>query len=146
MNQAEIIRRAMYGDDYDQLALDGVFDDPVVECPESEELVRKEFQREADVSFQLQQFMAGQAFPRRYHDGVVNYDVDRLEAEAIIERGNNLFAELPEHVRRQFGSWRGIEEAANNGELRAYFDKVKAEQSAGVVKSTAAKPPEILEN
>lgn len=147
MHPAEVIRRQLFGDkEYERLAKSGAFNE-ITDCSDDPILVREEFARESDVSFQLKAFGAGQAF-RYGQNGVVDYDVDRMEAEAIISRGNELYRDLPEHLRNEFGSWEAIELAAESGELKAYYDRLKAAEvkAKEVVKSEAAKPPEILEN
>lgn len=118
---AEKVRMQMLGEKAFKLMNDGGDFDPSTECPASEELVRKEFQRETDVAYQMRMFGVGQAFQRRGVSGSVDYDVDRLSALAILEDASFLWKKLPVNVREKYKDWGEVEAAAMDGSLADLF-------------------------
>ena len=130
MNPVEVIRRHLYGEQYDVLAEAGVFDDPVVSCPPEEEVVRKEFQRESEIEYQLKMFASG-GLPnlRRAHSGYVNYDVDRLGALEILGQAEQLWSELPAKVRENFKDFGELQAAALDGRLAELMKPVEEKKS-----------------
>lgn len=121
MTDAERIRRNMFGDvEFERMNALGVFDD-VLECPPEEEQVRKEFQAEVDVAYQLKMFGAGQAFARQGHSGFVNYDLDRLSAEQFLAEAQQEWLKLSPELRAKFKTWEALEIASRNGELEKFL-------------------------
>lgn len=117
MDYAEVVRRQMFGNElYEQLKASGAFEDGIA-CPPEEELVRKEFQKESSIEYQLKMFASGGMPTRMGHNGFVDYDMDRLSALELLGRAEQLFEELPASVREKFKTWPEVEAAALNGEL-----------------------------
>lgn len=114
---AKTILRRLFGDaEYERLEALGNFECGLT-CPPEEEMVRKEFQREADIGYQLKMFGAGRAFGKTPVSGFNDDSMDRLAALELLGRAEALFEELPVRVKEKYKTWDAVEQAAMSGEL-----------------------------
>lgn len=129
MDEIERRRRDMFGDvKYDAMAADGLFDPPVIECPESERKVRDEFARESSIEWQLQRFQAGQVPTRVGYSGIYDDSVDLLEAYRLQNEASALWNSTPPEVRKQFGDFGDVLTASKDGRLQEFIrERTKAE-------------------
>lgn len=128
LNRDEMVRRSIFGStQYELLVEDNTFVAVADVADPSEEQVRKEYQKETDLSYLLEAFTAGRAFPRVGVAGEVDYDVDRLSALLLLEESHQLFSKLPKELRERFPTWQAIEAANASGELYEFLNPKKEE-------------------
>lgn len=129
---------------YHRTQFDGLGDlyseNSAIAFPRSDDRTRQEFKRETEVQFILDRY--GLAAPQATY-GEVDRTVDLQEAIRLRGELDAAWERLPEALRREYGSWSSVIQAADEGRLTSKdLEVVSAEQDKALNKEPDKAPTE----
>lgn len=108
---------------------------PVIECKKSEDKTRQEFKNESDANWLLKRYGANVPFLNVQY-GEQDFDLDRLTAINAIQRLEDSFSQLPEHIQARYGNWDNVFKAIQSGDLTTLQAAQEASKAAGDTSGT----------